>query len=171
MQKRDRSIPICRGRARGLFSTLLPALLVVVGLLRPSPVLAQRQPGAAGIGFQVGGPGGLALKLYRPDPIAYDAVISTDGEDFIVGHFHRLWEIRLPSSPLHLYFGPGLMMGPERVARSPDLRLGLSTEAGLNFYAERFEVFLHVTPPLRFLPSTRVTLDGNVGLRYYLRRP
>jgi hypothetical protein len=30
---------------------------------------------------------------------------------------------------------------------------------------------LHVTPTLRFLPSTRVTLDGNVGLRYYLRRP
>ena len=172
MQKRDRSGPTCRERARGLFSTLLPALLVVlVGLLCPSPTVAQRQPGAAGIGFQVGRPGGLALKLYRPSPIAYDAVISTDGDDYVVSHYHRLWERPLPNSPLHLYLGPGLMVGVGDLARSPELRLGLSTEAGLNFYAERFEVFLHVTPTLRFLPSTRVTLDGNVGLRYYLRRP
>jgi hypothetical protein len=172
MQQRERSGLTWRRRAWGVFSTLLPLVLVVLaGLLRPCPTSAQRQSGATGAGFQVGRPGGLAFKLYRADMIAYDGVISSDGDDYIVGHYHRLWERPLPNSPLHLYLGPGLLVGPEDLGSSPELRLGLSAEAGLNFYAERFEVFLHVTPTLRFLPNTDVALDGNVGLRYYFRFP
>jgi hypothetical protein len=132
-----------------------------------TPAEAQRQPGALGLGFQVGRPGGLAVKWYRPAPIAYDAVLKTDVHKVAVVHLHRLWEQPLPDSPLHFYLGPGLVGGADRLGH----RLGLSTEAGLNFYAERFEVFLHLTPTLRFLPTNRVTLDGNVGLRYYLRAP
>ncbi len=136
-----------------------------------TPAEAQRQPGALGLGFQVGRPGGLAVKWYRPAPVAYDAVLKTDVHEVAVVHLHRLWEQPLPDSPLHFYLGPGLVGGADRLGRNPRLRLGLSTEAGLNFYAERFEVFLHLTPTLRFLPTNRVTLDGNVGLRYYLRTP
>jgi len=152
-------------------SFLFAALVVLTILLAPAPTSAQRQPGSAGMGAQIGQPGGLAVKWYRPDPIAYDGVLSTDGDDFVLGHFHRLWERPLPNSPLHLYAGPGALIGAERLSQSPRLRLGLSTEVGLNFYAERFEVFLHVTPTLRFLPSRHIRVDGNVGLRYYLRFP
>lgn len=137
----------------------------------PSSARGQRTPGSLGVGLQVGRPGGPAIKWYRPGPIAYDGVITTDLEDFLVGYVHRVWEPPVPNSPLHLYLGPGLMVGAERLAQSPQLRLGVSAEAGLNFYAERFEVFLHVTPTLRFFPNTGVFLDGNVGLRYYLRFP
>lgn len=172
MQLNEQHGSILGKRVRGLFPFLFLALLLVsVDVLAPRPAAAQRQPGSAGVGFQVGQPGGLALKLYQNDSIAYDGVISTDGDDFLIGHFHRLWERPLPDSPLHFYLGPGMVVGPETLAQSPQLRLGLSTEAGLNFYAERFEVFLHVTPTLQFLPNTRVGLDGNVGLRYYLRFP
>lgn len=172
MQLNEQHGSILGKRVHGLFPFLFLALLLVsVDVLAPHPAAAQRQPGSAGAGFQVGQPGGLALKLYQNDSIAYDGVISTDGDDFLIGHFHRLWERPLPDSPLHFYLGPGMVVGPETLAQSPQLRLGLSTEAGLNFYAERFEVFLHVTPTLQFLPNTRVGLDGNVGLRYYLRFP
>ncbi len=149
------------------------ALMLVLALLiaTASPAVAQRQPGALGAGFQVGRPGGLALKWYRSSPVAYDGIVSTDGDDFVVGHVHRLWERPLPGSPLHLFAGPGVVVGPFRLAQSPRLRLGLSGEVGLNFYAERFEVFLHVTPVLRFLPSTQASIDANAGLRYYLRSP
>jgi hypothetical protein len=151
-----------------LYLTFL-LLVAIAGLLLPGSACAQREAGAVGTGFQVGNPGGLVLKWYRPAPIAYDAVISTDGDDFAVAHVHRLWEQPLPDSPLHLFFGPGLMVGAERFGAPLRLRLGASGEAGLNFYAERFEVFLHVTPTLRFLPDTDVRVDGIVGLRYYLR--
>ena len=153
--------------ARALALVLVLALLIATA----SPAVAQRQTGALGAGFQVGRPGGLALKWYRSSPVAYDGIVSTDGDDFVVGHVHRLWERPLPDSPLHLFAGPGVVVGPSRLAQSPRLRLGLSGEVGLNFYAERFEVFLHVTPVLRFLPSTQASIDANAGLRYYLRSP
>ncbi|WP_233993893.1 RNA polymerase subunit sigma-54 [Salinibacter altiplanensis] len=171
MLLRERSRP-AQGRRLGRALAFMGFLVLLIATIGgPTPSVAQRQPGALGTGFQVGRPGGLALKWYRSSPTAYDGIISTDGEDFIVGRLHRLWERPVPNSPLHLFVGPGLLVGPSRLAQSPRLRLGLSGEVGLNFYAERFEVFLHVTPTLRFLPSTHVTVDGNVGLRYYLRFP
>jgi len=154
--------------SRRVRTLALALLLLTIGMSGASPAVAQRQPGAIGTGFQVGRPGGLALKWYRVAPITYDAILSTDGDDYVVAHVHRLWERPIPDSPLHLYVGPGLLAGPSHLRQSPRLRLGLSGEAGLNFYAERFEVFLHVTPTLRFLPNRQLTLDGNVGLRYYL---
>ncbi len=172
MKKSERNRPTLRGRVAHLRPYLLLfGLILVARLLLPPSSVAQRQSGAAGVGGQVGHPGGLALKLYRPDPVVYDGVLSTDGNDFVVGHFHRLWEQPLPNSPLHLYVGPGVILGLDHLTQSPHLRLGVSGEAGLNFYAERFEVFLHVTPALRFLPDARMGLDGNVGLRYYFRLP
>ena len=155
-------------RARALASILVLVLSIAA---TAAPAVAQREPGALGAGFQVGRPGGLALKWYRSSPAVYDGIISTDGDDFVVGHVHRLWERPIPGSPLHLFAGPGVMIGPSRLTQSPRLRLGLSGEVGLNFYAERFEVFLHVTPVLRFLPSTQASVDANAGLRYYLRSP
>ncbi|MFB6229956.1 MAG: RNA polymerase subunit sigma-54 [Salinibacter sp.] len=121
------------------------------------------------MGFQVGRPGGAVVKVYRPGPLAYDGILTTDADEFVAIRIHRLWESPLPDSPLHLYLGPGALLGAEQLDRSPRVRFGLSAEAGLNFYAERFEVFLHVTPTLRFFPNTEASLDGNVGLRYYVR--
>ena len=157
-----------RRPARVLTSVLVLVLSIAA---TAASAVAQREPGALGAGFQVGRPGGLALKWYRSSPAVYDGILTTDGDDFVVGHVHRLWERPIPDSPLHLFAGPGVMIGPSRLARTPRLRLGLSGEVGLNFYAERFEVFLHVTPVLRFLPNTDVAIDGNAGLRYYLRFP
>lgn len=135
------------------------------------PVFAQREPGAAGAGLQVGHPSGLAVKVYQSRVVAYDGIVTTDADQFVATRFHRLWESPLPDSPLHFYFGPGITVGTERLDQAPRMRFGLSAEAGLNFYSERFEVFLHVTPSFRFFPVTKAFLDGNVGLRYYLRVP
>jgi len=161
--------PIEPSEAHGGFSLLCVIGVVLgLGMLLPASVAAQRESGTVGVGFQVGRPGGLSLKLYRPAPVAYDIVLSTDADDYVTSHLHRLRERSLPDSPLHYYAGPGLIVGFEGLSPFREVRLGLSGEVGLNFYAERFEVFLHVTPTLRFLPDTRVGLDGNVGLRYSL---
>lgn len=133
--------------------------------------LAQRQPGTVGIGLQVGQPSGMALKIYREDPVAYDGILTTDGDDYISFRLHRIWEHPLPDSPMYIYVGPGLFLREERHPTSYRTALGLSAEAGLNFYAERFEVFLHVSPTLRLIPHSDAQWGQSVGLRYYLLRP
>lgn len=161
------SVP-CEGE--GAF--LLVTLLTVLALAPSCPSAhAQRQPGTVGMGLQVGQPSGMALKLYRPSPVAYDGVLTTDADDYVSIRLHRVWEHSLPESPLHLYVGPGIFLREERTPTSFQTHVGLSAEVGLNFYAERFEVFLHVTPTLRFLPHTAARWGQSVGLRYHLYRP
>lgn len=164
------AISILYERGKGSFFLVLTLVALAVAPFCP-PVLAQRQPGTVGMGLQVGQPSGLALKLYRETPVAYDGILTTDADDYVSLRLHRVWEHPLPSSPLYIYVGPGLFLRQERAPSALRTDLGLSAEAGLNFYAERFEVFLHVTPTLRFLPDPAAQWGQSVGLRYYLHRP
>ena len=132
------------------------------------PVHAQRSEGTVTIGLQIGEPGGLTGKVYRSPHTAYTGLLTTDGDNFAALYLHRLHERPLPDSLLHLYVGPGLLVGAERLTGTPSPRVGLSTQIGLNFYAERFEVFVLTTPTLLFLPDFTPMVGGSVGLRYTL---
>jgi hypothetical protein len=145
-------------------------VLVLAGLLAPG-ACAQREPGSWTVGPQVGRPGGLTAKLYRTAPTAYDGVATVDGDDFARLSLHRLRERPLPDSLVHVYYGPGVLVEARRLDASPDVDVGVGGKVGLNFYAERFEVFLHVTPTLRLRPAPVPGLGGSVGLRYDLRQP
>jgi len=127
---------------------------------------AQRTRGTFTIGPQVGQPAGLTGKLYRSSRTAYAGLLTTDGDDFARLSLHRLRERPLPDSLLHLYLGPGLLVGGRQLDDAPVLQVGASVQVGLNFYAERFEVFVLTTPTVRFLPDVTPTLGGSVGLRY-----
>lgn len=140
---------------------------VVAGLLS-SPAQAQREPGSFTVGAQVGRTGGLSLKLYASPPRAYQALLTFDGDDFARLALVQLWERPLPDSLVHIYYGPGLRLGGRELKTGPTTVLDLLGAVGLNFYAERFEVFLHVTPTLRLQPGLQPRLGGGVGLRYDL---
>lgn len=144
-------------------------LLCLLCLLSARPSAAQRSEGTTTFGVQVGQPGGITGKLYRDAPIAYDGLFTTDGNDFVSLYVHRLWERPLPDSLVHLYAGPGLVLEGRSLQSSPTPQIGLSAEAGLNFFLDRFEVFLHITPALRLLPDQGTRWGGSVGLRYRLR--
>jgi len=141
--------------------------LLLAALSAPS-ASGQRAPGSWTIGPQVGRPGGLTAKHYRASPIAYDALLTVDGDDFVRGAAHRVWERPLPDSLVHVFYGPGLSVTGRELDLDPTYRVGVGGKLGLNFYAERFEVFLHVTPILRFRPRPTLRLGGGVGLRYSL---
>ncbi len=143
-------------------------LVVLLGLLPAAPSVAQRSVGTTTFGVQVGQPGGVTGKLYRASPIAYDGLFTTDGNDFVSLYVHRLWERPLPDSLVHLYAGPGLLLEGRSLQSTPTPQVGLSAEAGLNFFLKRFEVFLHVTPSLRLYPDQGTRWGGSVGLRYRL---
>jgi hypothetical protein len=148
-----------------------PILICLLGvlLLHARPSKAQRSVGSTTFGVQVGQPGGITGKLYRASPIAYDALVTTDGDDFVSLYVHRLWERPLPDSLVHLYVGPGVLLEGRSLQTDPTPQAGLSAEAGLNFFIEQFEVFLHVTPALRLAPAWGTRWGGSVGLRYRLR--
>lgn len=156
--------------SHGLIVSGLLGILAVLCLcsFAPSTLMAQRQVGAVGAGAQAGLPGGLSLKLYRSGSIAYDILANTDLDDRFVVYTHRLWERPIPNSPLWWYAGPGILAGGERLADTPMPVLGASALGGLNFYRERFEVFLQILPRLQIRPEVTPRFGGSVGLRYYL---
>lgn len=144
---------------------------VLVAVIGSSLAYGQRSAHSVTVGLQAGQPGGVTGKLYRSGDIAYDALVTTDGDDFFTVHAHRVWERPLPDSMVYTYVGPGLVFGSRRFDADLSPELGLSAHVGLNFFADRFEVFLQVTPTLRFLPSVRPSVGGSVGLRYALSPP
>ncbi len=148
---------------------LLVGLLFVLGGqggALPSAA-AQQSSGTFNVGLQVGRPGGLTGKIDRPNHTAYAGLLTTDGDEVVGLRLHRHWERPLPDSLVHVYGGPGLLVGGKALDDpDPLLELGSSIQAGLNFYKERFEVFLHVTPTLHFLPNLEMSAGGSVGLRY-----
>jgi len=152
---------------RPCWSGATAGLLLLAALLPPL-ASAQRAPASWTIGPQVGRPGGLTVKHYRASPIAYDALLTVDGDDFVRGAAHRVWERPLPDSLVYVYYGPGLSVTGRELDLDPTYRVGVGGKLGLNFYAERFEVFLHVTPILRLHPRPVPRLGAGVGLRYSL---
>ena len=135
------------------------------------PAYAQRTAGSTTVGLQVGTPGGFTAKVYQSDGIAYDGVLTTDVDDYGRLSIHRLWERPLPDSLVYVYYGPGLGLAGQNLdtGLTPEVELGL--KVGFNFYAERFEVFLHATPVLRIRPNLHPRIGTSVGLRYDLTQP
>ena len=143
-------------------------LLAGLGAAELPSAHAQRSPGRVGIGAQVGQPSGLTAKIYRHEQLAYDLALGWNLRDFFFADLHRIHERPLPNSPLHLLFGPGLFAGVDQAPAENEATLGISGALGLNFFNERFEVFLQATPRMRLYPQTRGRLSGSVGVRYFL---
>jgi hypothetical protein len=120
-----------------------------------------------GIGGQIGDPSGITLKVYERPGFAYDFLAAWAFDHFFFFNAHGVFESPIRDSPLRYYLGPGGLIGV-REGRNNQLVLGFSGNFGINFYAERFEVFLQVTPRLHLVPGTDGEIGGGVGLRYYL---
>ncbi len=149
-------------------------MLIAAGaLLAPRAARAQTADMTFGVGGQIGDPSGLSLKFYERPTVSYDLLLAFDlNDDYTFLSGHRLWEITLDEAPVRFHYGPGAFVGFEEYddpddQRETDAVAGISFRAGLNFFIDRFEVFLNLTPRLRVLPGTEGELGGGGGLRYY----
>lgn len=155
-------------------STCYPAVVIFAlssVLFAANQSRAQNEPGVAAVGVEIGQIGGVAGKLHRPNGVAYDALVTTDADDVFTLFVHRLRNRALPESEVYVFYGGGLFLGGRALDVTPTFAGGLSSRIGLNFYSERFEVFLQMTPILQIRPSLRPFLKGSVGLRYSLFTP
>lgn len=144
-------------------------LLALIALLATAePAHAQERPGDLGIGGQIGDPTGITLRLYGRSRYVFDFLAAWDLDDFFFLNVHGLYERSLENSPLNYYYGPGVVFGIERHGRENELVVGISGNFGINYFVERFEVFLQLTPRFTLTPRTTGDLGGGIGLRYYL---
>ena len=151
------------------FRFLLGLMLAAVVLgLRPEAAPAQTRYSSIGFGAQMGAPTGVTLRLYERAPYIYDFLAAWDLDDSFFLNVHGLRERPIRDSQLNFYYGPGGLFGIERRGNDLDVVLGASANVGLNYFVERFEVFLQLTPRLILLERTTADLGGGVGLRYYL---
>ena len=128
---------------------------------------AQQRQGDVGLGGQIGDPSGVTLRLYNRAAFIYDFLAAWDLDDFFFLNVHGLFERRFNEAPLNYFYGPGALFGIEQRRGENELVLGLSASVGINYFVERFEVFLQLTPRLNLIPRTNADLGGGVGLRYY----
>jgi hypothetical protein len=157
------------GSGRRLAVAGVSILLLWLSAALPPCAQAQHPPGTVGIGLHVGRPGGVLAKWHRPGNRAYVASFTTDLDDRALLRLFRVRERLLTDgSPLHRFWGPGVELGmlPHNGERAPAAGVGLV--AGINFYAERFEVVVRTMPYVRLLPKRDLRLGGSVGLRYSL---
>ena len=126
----------------------LPVILgVCVCFLIAPESQAQERRADIGFGGQIGDPTGLTLRLYDRSPFIYDFLAAWDfDDDFILLNAHGLWERRLRNSPLNFFYGPGVLLGLQERRGDNELLVGLSFNVGINYFVERFEVFIQVTP-------------------------
>ncbi len=88
-------------------------------------------------------------------------------ERFLLYSMHVTYEYPIPDSPLRFFIGPGMDIGREVDEEMSDLRISASIMPGLNFFTQKFEVFLQALPGVKLMPRREVTLGGAVGLRYF----
>ncbi len=146
------------------------ALLFIACLLGSTgEAVAQtnRLVGAIGVGAQAGTPTGLTLKYYPRKDIGVIFLGSWSLERFLLFSMHGTYEYPIPDSPLRFFFGPGFDVGREGNETASDIRLSITVMPGLNFFTEKFEVFLQGMPGLKLKPDQQLTLGGAVGLRYF----
>jgi hypothetical protein len=135
------------------------------------PVQAQREPGSLTIGAQAGRTSGVTAKLYRRPTTAYETLLTFDGDGLIQLGVFRVRERPVPDSMVHAYYGPGVLVGERELTTGPTPQFAVGGKVGINFYAERFEVFIHITPATRVHPDLTPIIGGGFGLRYDLYRP
>ncbi len=145
------------------------ALVFIAALCTPAPAEAQERKGDLGLGVHLGDPTGLSARIYGRTRYALDVLAAWDlDDDYLLLNVHALRERRLRDSPLNVFYGPGAFFGIEERKGNEEPLIGLSATGGINYYVERFEVFLQLTPRLGLLPAVTFDLGGGGGLRYYL---
>ncbi len=133
-------------------------------------VRAQEEPvpySRLGIGGQAGIPSGLTAKYYFNQRFSVMVVNAWSLDRFLRFSSNIAYESPIPDSPLNYYVGPGLFFGRENSSKRTDFKTGITLVFGVNFYIEKFEVFLQTNPDFALHPDLSVRLGGVVGLRYF----
>lgn len=147
--------------------------MVTVALLAASAGTAAAQDKQVGLGFIVGEPTGIDLKIFLNKINALEFALawslSNDNDLHIQGDYlwHRYDVIDLKSSDqMPLYFGIGARMV---LNDNADDTFGMRIPVGLDyiFATYPFDIFVEIVPILDLAPDTDFDLEGAIGGRFW----
>jgi hypothetical protein len=171
---------ITTGRTLGV--TLATAAMIALGTASTTPVHAADAASGTGIGFVLGNPTGLSLKLPQGRSNAWQFTFGwdldgpngppwndppNDDPRFYVGGDY-LWYnynlIRVNQGRLPLYYGPGAF-----VSISNNTHAGIRGVVGLEYQFARapFDIFIEVGPGITILPDTHGIVFAGLGGRFF----
>jgi hypothetical protein len=135
-------------------------------------VSAAAASGPLGIGIILGEPTGLSGELWLGNDRVIDGAAAWSFRDDPALHLHAdylfyhfdLFDVTTGRLPL--YYGVG-----GRIRFEDDTNVGIRFPVGLEYiFAEApLDVFVEIAPLLELAPSTDFSLNGAVGIRYFLR--
>ncbi len=154
------------------FKTL--CYLSLAGILCFTALARAQHNDGFGAGIIVGEPTGLSLKHWVSDTTAFDAAAgwSFEGRTSLHLHasylFHDFNMIPVEKGHLPVYAGIG---GRFKGREGKSDRLGVRVPVGIAYHVEEvpLEVFGEVVPILDVAPSSRISLNAAVGVRYFFQ--
>jgi len=127
-----------------------------------------QQAGQFGAGVVLGVPIGGTAKYWLNDRQAFDFGVGFgDGDTVLYGDF--LWHAwNIFPQPQKGKLGAYVGVGP-RLETADEAEFAIRTMAGLDYWVENnpIELFLEGGPVFRFTPSSDVSADVGLGVRFY----
>lgn len=130
------------------------------------------QSHGTGVGIMVGQPTGLTLKTWvsKTSAIALGGAYNFKNEgvqvqaDYLY-HFMNAFPITMGRIPV--YTGIGGTISYKKNSSDPDY--GIRLPVGFSYFmpASKFDLFVEADPVIIIKPESRVSLNGNVGIRYF----
>lgn len=123
-----------------------------------------------GVGVILGEPTGISLKNWLNKTNAIDAGISwTLYKPALHLHVDYLWHsynVFSTKERIPLYYGIG---GRLKFGNKDDARIGVRGVIGIDFFIRNtpLDIFIEIAPIFDLVPSTSVSGNGGLGIRYF----
>ncbi len=157
----------------GINFTKISILTLVLIVCFSGKAISQRA--GLGVGVMFGEPTGLSFKGWISESSAIDGGLGwsfvNEGSlhihvDYLY-HFYSVFDT--PKIPL--YLGVGGRIKLKNTKHDSDMRLGVRIPFGISYQFTEVpvDVFLEIAPVLDLNPSTGGSVNGALGVRYYLK--
>lgn len=125
-----------------------------------------------GIGIILGSPTGISGKYWTSGINAFDFGLGYSFEKHSRFHLHgdflfHIDEQISPAEKIAIYYGPGIRL---KFQEENNSKLGARGVLG-GFWMPRgtsIDVFVEIAPVMDLIPSTKFSIDGGIGVRFFL---
>jgi len=140
------------------------------------PEILHSQNDNFGVGIIIGEPSGLSFKTFISDDNAIDAGLGWSFVDkgslhIHADYLHHFGGIKVSSGRMPFYAGIGGRLKLENAGNKTENRIGARIPFGITYIMRDTPVdfFLEIVPILDLSPSSKISFNSAIGLRYYLK--